>query len=124
MTKSAVYGALWIGVVLALVMHPPARAQQPASELPWWHQQKLSYFWHPWWYWDGLGGKDTSKADVDPVSNEDLIKQIAAAGATVFVDRQDWTFYTDIKDVTPAYSEDYYGQTRPAILNRARLAAR
>ena len=107
---------------LFVVMANLAAAATPAQKTPWWDEQKIRYFWQPWWYWDGLGGKDTSKADVDPVSNEDLIKEIAAAGATVFVDREDWTFYSDIKDVTPGYSEDYYGQTRPAILKRVRLA--
>ncbi|MEO2045284.1 MAG: hypothetical protein ABGX16_01775 [Pirellulales bacterium] len=87
MTKPVVCVARWIGVMLALVMTASAFAQQSVPDAPWWEQQKIRYFWQPWWYWDGLGGGDTSKGDVEPVSNENLIKQLAAAGATVFVDR-------------------------------------
>ncbi|MEO2034477.1 MAG: hypothetical protein ABGZ35_20575, partial [Planctomycetaceae bacterium] len=126
MSTSVMRGPWWAGIMLATALMSPVRAQQPVPDIPWWEQQKICYFWQPWFYWDRLGGKypnlDTTAGDVAPVSNEDLIKELAGAGATVFVDRQDWTFHTDIKDRTPGYKEDYYGQTRPAILNRARLA--
>ena len=107
---------------LAACAMPAEDKTPPASKTSWWDQQKIRYYFQSWLLWDRLGGRDTSAADVDPVSNEDLIKEIAAAGATIFVDRQNWTFHTDITERTPGYSEDYYGRTRPTILNRARLA--
>ena len=122
MTESIIHRVWQIGVVLTLVLISPAWTQESVPNTPWWEQHKICYFWQPWFNWDRLGGSDTSSGDVAPVSNEDLIRELAGAGATVFVDRQDWTFYRDIKDRTPGYKEDYYGQTRPAILNRARLA--
>jgi Tol biopolymer transport system component len=126
MTSSAMCRIGWLGVLLALALMSPAGAEQPVSDTPWWEQHKICYFWQPWLLWDRLGGTyphlDTAAGDTAPVSNEDLIKELAGAGATVFVDRQNWTFHTDIKVQTPGYKEDYYGQTRPALLNRASLA--
>lgn len=129
MSTSVIRGPWRAGIMLAtalILMMSPAGAQQPVPDSPWWEQQKICYFWQPWFNWDRLGGRypnlDTAAGDAAPVSNEDLIRELAGAGATVFVDRQDWTFHTDIKDRTPGYKEDYYGQTRPAILKRARLA--
>ena len=107
MSTSVIRGPWRAGIMLAtalILMMSPAGAQQPVPDSPWWEQQKICYFWQPWFNWDRLGGRypnlDTAAGDAAPVSNEDLIRELAGAGATVFVDRQDWTFHTDIKDRT------------------------
>ena len=89
----------------------------------WFNREKIRFFWGPWSRFDRLGLPETAHGDIDPVTNEELMERLSHVGVTVFADRQRWNFHKTIKELTKgAYSEDYYGSTRPALVNRARLA--
>jgi hypothetical protein len=80
-----------------------------AHEQPWWDQEKIRFFWGPWMYFYEYASANRM-GDVNPVSDEQLMRSLAAIGATVFADKSDWSL------------DRYYGDTVATRKNRARLA--
>jgi len=55
----------------------------PAQDTPWWEQGKIRFFWGQWSRFQS--GVDPSKRE----SNEDLMRKVRAAGATIFITDKD-----------------------------------
>ena len=74
--------------VLACLCAAPARASE--EDQAWFNREKIRFFWGPWVRFTQNLAPETIHGDVDPISYDELMGNVARVGATVFASNEDW----------------------------------
>ena len=65
------------------------RADETDTEA-WFNREKVRFFWGPWVRFTKNLSPETVHGDVDPISYDELMGNVARVGATVFASNEDW----------------------------------